>query len=91
MQSRPVTTNRIVFSGGEIRQRKGDLTKVLNEPPVKIDKPQKTLDRSAAIWGGPIRNSFYLGGIHSDTFVRENKTQERNRPCVKLTLHHLGE
>ncbi len=76
--------------GGEIRQRKGDLNKVPNELPVKISKPQKTLDRSATVWGGPIRNSFCLGGIHSDTFGRENKTQERNRPCMKLTLLHLG-
>ncbi len=49
------------------------------------------LDHSTTIWGGPIRNSFYFGGIHSDTFGRENKTQERNRPCVKLTLFNLDE
>ncbi len=69
----------------------GNLTKVPNEPPVQIGKPQKTLERSAILWGGTIRNSFYLGGIHSDTFGRENKIQGRNRPCLKLTLLHLGE
>lgn len=35
--------------GGEISQKKGDLSKILNEPPVKIGKPQKSLGRSTSI------------------------------------------
>ncbi len=51
----------------------------------------RSLDRSLILWGGPISNCFYLGRIHSATLGREDKSQEWNRPCVKLALLHLGE
>ncbi len=62
-------------SGGEISQRKGDLTEVPNEPPVKIGKPQKSLDRSMTLLGGPISNCIYFGRIHSDTIGMCVKTR----------------
>ncbi len=49
-----------------------------NEPPVKIGKPQKSLDHFTIVYGGPISNRFYLGRIHPNPFWRQNKHQKRN-------------
>ncbi len=66
-------------------------TKTSDEPPVKIGKPQKSLDRFTIVWGGPISNCFYFGRVHPNAFRRQNKPQELNWSCVKLALLQLGE